>query len=745
MSASTGSGGEVRIVHSTVTNNRADADGDGVGTGGGIDVSNSNTTVTIDHTIVAGNFRGTGPTRNDISGPVTAAWSLIGDNTGATITDGGGNRIGTSTSPISPGLAPLAYNGGPTMTHRPLVGSEAIDAGNPGAVPGVGNVPTFDQRGTGYSRAINVPNVRDPGNRVDIGALEVNLVGAPKIVNVVLKGVGTGWGAGVEYSYAELVAAGDQLRPMFMQGANRIEVYFDVPVVFPTNEEDALSVITNDHELLSGIGFDQASSTSTKGVWTLSNPLGIGKFALMVSGIKNANDNTELDGDYTNFHGPDATTHTYDDFSDDKRSQLISGNGMAGGIFRFHFSVLTGDYNQDGIVTSADAVASTVKDGDGDGTIENGLNGTTTQDTAIATGGSGTELPLRRKTGDYADLDNDLVDVADYLKWRATFNHTNPPLPADGNVNGTVDAADFVIWRDNLGLFSAWRDRPMAMAAALPIIDFGNAARVVDVIVSGSESNHNPHYFDDWDYNGLQLQRVPVGGADTISIVFSEDVNVSASFLRVVGLFTGNVPTLAEFSYDVGTMTATWRFEDWASADMFVIALDDAVTDVQGNRLDGDWLNPRILYQQNGASQFPSGDSDAGGDFNFVITLLPGDASGNGEVDSNDYWYLYNAWYYGLQNQGLEDGDCDGDGVVTQADFDIWAQNNGVVLTNVWMLADLDEDFDVDQSDLDAIVDNLGMTGATWEDGDLNGDSQVDEDDLDLAFAQYGLALAVVS
>jgi hypothetical protein len=61
------------------------------------------------------------------------------------------------------------------------------------------------------------------------------------------------------------------------------------------------------------------------------------------------------------------------------------------------------------------------------------------------------------------------------------------------------------------------------------------------------------------------------------------------------------------------------------------------------------------------------------------------------------------------------------------------------------MLGDLDEDFDVDQDDLEALMDNFGLTGATWEDGDLNGDTQVDEDDLDLAFAQYGLALAVVS
>ena len=70
-----------------------------------------------------------------------------------------------------------------------------------------------------------------------------------------------------QYSYAEFVAAGDQLRPMFMQGANRIEVYFDVPVVFPSQPQNALSVIGDNHDAIAAtIGFDQNSSTSTKGV-----------------------------------------------------------------------------------------------------------------------------------------------------------------------------------------------------------------------------------------------------------------------------------------------------------------------------------------------------------------------------------------------------------------------------------------------------------------------------------------------
>jgi hypothetical protein len=64
-------------------------------------------------------------------------------------------------------------------------------------------------------------------------------------------------------------------------------------------------------------------------------------------------------------------------------------------------------------------------------------------------------------------------------------------------------------------------------------------------------------------------------------------------------------------------------------------------------------------------------------------------------------------------------------------------------LTEVWILGDLDGDFDVDALDLDTLVDNLGMSSPTWANGDLNGDGTIDEDDVDLIFAQYGLDLAV--
>jgi len=52
--------------------------------------------------------------------------------------------------------------------------------------------------------------------------------------------------------------------------------------------------------------------------------------------------------------------------------------------------------------------------------------------------------------GDYDH--NGTVNQADFTVWRQNFGSTSA-LDADGNINGVVDAADYAIWRKNLGKF----------------------------------------------------------------------------------------------------------------------------------------------------------------------------------------------------------------------------------------------------------------------------------------------------
>jgi hypothetical protein len=150
-----------------------------------------------------------------------------------------------------------------------------------------------------------------------------------------------------------------------------------------------------------------------------------------------------------------------------------------------------------------------------------------------------------KRGGDYED--DEIVDHDDYMLWRATFGSTTD-LRADGNANNEVDAADYALWRNELGMSSAWDDSTMGQHGALPLVDFGSAPRVANVIVSGSISVHAPYSFTLHDGGGEQLRTVPVGGADTISVVFTEDVNVLADDLRLVGLSKASVPGVAQFS-----------------------------------------------------------------------------------------------------------------------------------------------------------------------------------------------------
>ena len=83
--------------------------------------------------------------------------------------------IGTGVFPINSMLGPLADNGCPTKTHMLLAGSQAIDAGDPTALPGNGTVPTSDQRGAAFARVYNGGG--DASARIDIGAYEVQAAG----------------------------------------------------------------------------------------------------------------------------------------------------------------------------------------------------------------------------------------------------------------------------------------------------------------------------------------------------------------------------------------------------------------------------------------------------------------------------------------------------------------------------------------------------------------------------------------
>lgn len=70
----------------------------------------------------------------------------------------------------------------------------------------------------------------------------------------------------------------------------------------------------------------------------------------------------------------------------------------------------------------------------------------------IAYGANSVTLAVVEATvlaGDYNQ--NGVVDTADYVVWRNSFGQTGPNLPADGNGNGQIDDGDHSVWKSNFG------------------------------------------------------------------------------------------------------------------------------------------------------------------------------------------------------------------------------------------------------------------------------------------------------
>ncbi|MBX3435841.1 MAG: hypothetical protein KF847_21190, partial [Pirellulales bacterium] len=569
---------------------------------------------------------------------------------------------------------------------------------------------------------------------VDIGAYESSGdTTSPTILDVVLRG--SSWATSRQVAFSEWAPLGWQYRPIPMAGINAISIQFNEHVLLDGSELTleytqrlANGGSANDTAETTYVGYDSVNHIAT---WTTSTPLVDGKYALRLStNVTDLNGNP-LDGDWDN--GFAAHNGTPDDFTDDAPRAFIVGNsanGSMGNEFRLHFAVLAFDFNGDGHIEGSDYLmwsrqmnhdplpGEVLADADGDG-IVTGL------DNPAEGGAWGNKLPFRFGDADFND--DEIVDQIDYWIWQ--------DLWGSQFFNG-----DFYVWQRAYGTFSVWH----ASASAVANSSLPGGPQVLDVIISGMLSAHDAYSFDSAGAtgSGAQLATVPVGGANTISIVFSANVNVSAGSMLLVGLGTGNFPSLVEFTYDPNTYTATWRFEGWALADHYLISLSDAITDEEGRFLDGEWTNPASITTTNSlVSTFPSGDGYQGGRFNFVMTLLPGDADRNGIVNDMD-WEIWQTFW--AQDGGFEEGDFLGDGIVGGEDLEIWSLLDGTNLRNLWMLADLDGDFDVDGDDLYIISQNFGSTNATWADGDLNGDGNVDENDFDLAFALFGLTVNAV-
>jgi hypothetical protein len=138
--------GTLTLNNSTITNNTPRG------------IYNNNTLI-LKNTIIAGNgSKGDCYNESPYSSLaiLSEGYNLIGNATGCSFTKKTGDRVGTNSKPIYPGLAPLQDNGGITFTHALYANSPAVNTGSPDTC-----LPT-DQRGVD----------RPVGAACDMGAYE---------------------------------------------------------------------------------------------------------------------------------------------------------------------------------------------------------------------------------------------------------------------------------------------------------------------------------------------------------------------------------------------------------------------------------------------------------------------------------------------------------------------------------------------------------------------------------------------
>jgi hypothetical protein len=219
---------------------------------------------------------------------------------------------------------------------------------------------------------------------------------------------------------------------------------------------------------------------------------------------------------------------------------------------------------------------------------------------------------------------------------------------------------------------------------------------------------------------------LPFAGADQIKVKFSEDVLVGLSDLKLIGQNEAEYG-FREFTYDADTATAIWTLATPIGADTVSIsirAVNDSVTDIVGNSLDGD---------ANGSP---------GGTFLAQYDVLPGDVDRDGRVDGADV-----ALARLHSDSGLGDVtyslayDLDGSGRIDATDLANIEQRSGTTVPGYVAptSGDANHDGQFDSSDLiHVLASGKYRTGefATWEDGDWNRDGLFDEGDLIRAFQE---------
>ncbi len=158
-------------------------------------------------------------------------------------------------------------------------------------------------------------------------------------------------------------------------------------------------------------------------------------------------------------------------------------------------------------------------------------------------------------------------------------------------------------------------------------------------------------YIDPVDGLGYE---VPDGGTplpwvniNRIYITFSDNVSIDTNDVSLLGFNVADYGGVVSYS----NMTATITLGSAIGADNLLLQIDDTVTDGSGNPLDGD------------------ANGEAGTDYEFSFSVLPGDANQTGAVTGGDVTIVRNAQFTSTTFGAYSEfKDVNGSGAITGGD-----------------------------------------------------------------------------
>lgn len=195
--------------------------------------------------------------------------------------------------------------------------------------------------------------------------------------------------------------------------------------------------------------------------------------------------------------------------------------------------------------------------------------------------------------GDYNQ--NGSVDVADYTVWRDMLNQTGEDLAADGDDSGTVDQGDYNVWAMNFGQGSAGVRGTHTFANGLSLSSNGVLSGEGDIVgnVSGSAGGQvdvgaSPGVINvtgDWDNTGLDI------ALELDDLSASLAPGEEYDLLDITGMFTHGGSVTIDLSEFVAPTPQLLKLIGWGGA--LGNSGDTQVSFVGGGSLD-------VQYQSDG-------------------------------------------------------------------------------------------------------------------------------------------------